>query len=307
MSDALTEEQRALVEARRQAALARRRQKAEEGAQKRKAIEQAMEDEDFEAAAEMIRARGGADDAGGSTQARSRPAAARKAPHSTFLKDTQAGFLLDEEDEENDVGRTDDGAPERERVQLLYEDEPPPEPGQAAHVCLDCRRRFHESQLMKQFGHPVCNACRDMEKQRGGRYALVTKTEAKDEYLLRDIDLDGTGDGLRYIETKNKQHETWGNVYLYLRCQVEERSFARYGGEDGLDAEHERRDEARMAKKQRKHVKEMKRMREETRVVSKISRVKHEHTFGDEVYLEDTDQWKKTCTECNFALVYEKL
>lgn len=291
----LTEEQRRVIEARKAAALARRRAKDDEVETKRKALEQMFEDDDFEGSAQALE------------ESSKHWGGPQRHGSQGFFKDTGAGFLMDE-DEDEGGGAGGDGEGAARVLEAAYEDEPVPEMDQAPHVCLDCKKKFHESLLLRQFDHSVCNACRDMGKQKDGRYSLVTKSEAKEVYLLRDIDLDGKDQSLRFIEKKNPHYETWGKMHLYLRCQVEQRSFDKYGGEGGLEAEHDRRDEARSEKKQKKQVKQIKRLRQETAVVSKIAnKVRHEHTFGDEEQIGDTDEWRKACTECGFEVVFEKM
>ena len=33
----------------------------------------------------------------------------------------------------------------------------------------------------------------------------------------------------------------------------------------------------------------------------------HEHTYGEETYDEEEDEYSKTCTECGHTLTYEKM
>lgn len=52
------------------------------------------------------------------------------------------------------------------------------------------------------------------------KYDLITKTEAKKEYLLKDCDIDLRPPPLRYILGKNPHNSRWGEMKLYLQLQV---------------------------------------------------------------------------------------
>lgn len=82
--------------------------------------------------------------------------------------------------------------------------------------CLDCDELYTESYLMNSFGHSVCDKCRDTED----KHSLITRTEAKTEYLLKDCDFDKREPALRFISRKNPHNERWGEMKLYLHLQV---------------------------------------------------------------------------------------
>jgi len=52
------------------------------------------------------------------------------------------------------------------------------------------------------------------------KHKLITKTDAKTKYQLKDVDLDKREPLLRYIVKKNPRHEKWGEMKLYLESQV---------------------------------------------------------------------------------------
>ena len=66
------------------------------------------------------------------------------------------------------------------------------------------------------------NLCLKNKKNRDveGQHGLVTRTEAKSEFLLKDCDLDLREPSLRYITRKNPQRSHWSEMKLYLRLQV---------------------------------------------------------------------------------------
>jgi len=53
-----------------------------------------------------------------------------------------------------------------------------------------------------------------------GKHKLITKTDAKTKYQLKDCDLDKREPPLCYIVRKNPRHEKWGEMKLYLETQV---------------------------------------------------------------------------------------
>lgn len=80
--------------------------------------------------------------------------------------------------------------------------------------------------------------CRDKE----GKHSLITKTEAKQEYLLKDCDLDKREPALKYIIRKNPHNVNWGEMKLYLHLQIEQRALEVWGSEENLLKEKEIRD-----------------------------------------------------------------
>lgn len=52
------------------------------------------------------------------------------------------------------------------------------------------------------------------------KYSLITRTDARQEYLLKDCDLDLREPILRFILRKNPLNPRWGDMKLYLRLQA---------------------------------------------------------------------------------------
>uniref|UniRef100_A0A8C0EHF1 XPA C-terminal domain-containing protein n=1 Tax=Bubo bubo TaxID=30461 RepID=A0A8C0EHF1_BUBBB len=52
------------------------------------------------------------------------------------------------------------------------------------------------------------------------KHKLITRTEAKEEFLLKDCDLDKREPVLRFIAKKNRHNSRWGDMKLYLKPQV---------------------------------------------------------------------------------------
>ena len=52
------------------------------------------------------------------------------------------------------------------------------------------------------------------------KYNLITRTDAKTKYLLKDADLDKREPSLKFILRKNPHNPRWGDMKLYLESQV---------------------------------------------------------------------------------------
>lgn len=55
------------------------------------------------------------------------------------------------------------------------------------------------------------------------KYELITKTDAKNKYLLKDADFDVREPPLKFILRKNPHNPRWGEMRLYLELQVTSR------------------------------------------------------------------------------------
>lgn len=53
-----------------------------------------------------------------------------------------------------------------------------------------------------------------------GDHKLISRTDAKNQYLLKDCDLDLRKPVLRFISKKNPHNPRYGDMKLYLKAQV---------------------------------------------------------------------------------------
>lgn len=132
------------------------------------------------------------------------------AVRTTKLIDSGGGFLIEQEI----IPESDKNADAQEIVEEIL-----PLPV-TYEICLDCNDEFNESYLMKQFLYSVCDKCYD----RDDKHSLITRTEAKNEYLLKDCDFDKREPPLKCIIRKNPHNVRWGEMKLYLHLQVEKRA-----------------------------------------------------------------------------------
>ncbi|EXJ92154.1 DNA-repair protein complementing XP-A cells [Capronia epimyces CBS 606.96] len=216
------------------------------------------------------------------------------------MTDTKGGFLTAEDDPHNKAMRADeqDKKPshmtqqEWERQQLLKslrnQKAGPFEPGisairdEATHSCRECNTLEVDWKWLEVFGIAVCNACKDKFPE---KYSLLTKTEAKEDYLLTDPELKDE-DLLPHLERPNPHKSTWHNMFLYLRCQVEEYAFSdkRWGSADALDAEFQRREAEKKRRKENKFRSKLADLKKRTRVEAhQRSRKGGGGNFGDDL------------------------
>ncbi|XP_050098065.1 DNA repair protein complementing XP-A cells homolog [Anopheles aquasalis] len=206
-----------------------------------------------------------------------------------LIEQRTAGPELPEEDEASEPAPEPDAVP----VPVEYDE------------CLECGDRFADSFLLNTFDYAVCDACRDPD----GQHSLITRTEAKQEYLLKDCDLDRREPLLKFISRKNPHNVRWGEMKLYLHLQIEKRALEVWGSEENLLREKEQREEKREVAKVKKYNKRLKELRMDVRSSLYDKTVQaHVHVFGDsEVYNEAEDTYTRTCESCGHTETYEKM
>ncbi|KAM8801902.1 DNA repair protein complementing XP-A cells isoform 2-T2 [Rhynchonycteris naso] len=204
--------------------------------------------------------------------------------------DTGGGFILEEEAEE-----------ERTIGKVVHQPGPVMEFDYA--ICEECSREFMDSYLMNNFDLPTCDNCRDADD----KHKLITKTEAKQEYLLKDCDLEKREPPLKFIVKKNPHHSQWGDMKLYLKLQIVKRALEVWGSLEALEEEKEVRQKNREKMKQKKFDKKVKELRRAVRSsVWKREVAAHQHEYEPEEDLGD-DMYRKICTVCGHELTYEKM
>lgn len=205
------------------------------------------------------------------------------------LKDTQGGYLDDEEAEE-DVEEW------KRRQAQTYEAGPMSINPNENPRCVECRSFDIDPQFQTVFKLLVCRVCK---KKKPEKYSLLTKTEVKNDYLLtepelRDIDL------IPHLEKPNPHKKTYNNMMLYVRQQVEEFSIKKWGSLDELDAEYERRVEMKKQRKDKKYLDKLKEMRKKTRAenwTKTAARDVHVHDWSGDIG-DDPDHVKRRCQTC---------
>lgn len=249
------------------------------------------------------------------------------------MTDTKGGFLTAEDDPHNRAlhAPNQDEKPahmtmaEWERHQLLKklrdQRAGPFEPGlstirRADKVCRECKSMEIDWQWEQVYGCMVCNSCKEKYPD---KYSQLTKTEAKEDYLLTDPELNDK-DLFPRLERPNPHKATYHNMQLYLRCQLEEYAFSdkKWGSAEKLDEEYQKRNKEKKAKKEAKFKNKLLDLKKRTRVdafrrgrdgdggqfgdrIESRRGEKHDHVWGRSLETSDGTTVKK-CVECGMEI-----
>ena len=249
------------------------------------------------------------------------------------MTDTKGGFLTAEDDPHNKAlhAPNADEKPahmtlkEWERHQLLRslrnQKAGPFEPGLSVlkkeedKLCRECGSLEIDWKWEEVFGCAVCNSCKEKVPD---KYSLLTKTEAKDDYLLTDPELRDE-ELLPHLVKPNPHKATWNNMMLFLRFQVEDYAFSKkWGSAEALDEEFHRREAEKKKRKEEKFKSKLQDLKKRTRTEAyRRNRQaggkgahfgddigkggKHTHTWGRAVEKDD-GIGVKTCVDCGMEV-----
>lgn len=211
------------------------------------------------------------------------------------MTDTKGGFLSAEDDPwnkamsgSNATGNGKNGAPaegpeekpkgmtvqEWERMQLLRrlqrQKAGPFEPGLSVlrdqkdrKKCVECNSLEIDFVWEEVFGIAVCGGCKEKHPD---KYSLLTKTEAREDYLLTEPELRDE-ELLPHLSKPNPHKSHWHDMMLFLRCQVEAYAFGdkKWGSAEALDEEFERREADKKRRKEAKFKEKLLDLKKRTR------------------------------------------
>jgi len=217
------------------------------------------------------------------------------------FKDTGGGFLIEEPASQRTNAELEEAELNNVLAAIVDDSEDLP---LDFKECIECKNGFVTSNLWVQFDHPVCDGCRDPDD----KHSLITRTEAKNEYLLKDCDLDKREPVLKAIIRKNPHNPRWGEMKLYLHVQIEKRALEVWGTEEALIEAKEARGEKKEKTKAKKYLKQLKELRMQVRssLYDRTSGAAHVHSFGPDRYNEEEDNYTHDC-ECGYSETFEKL
>lgn len=254
------------------------------------------------------------------------------------MTDTKGGFMSQEDDPGNRTlhsaggaaaGDESSGKPpgmslkeweaQQLRKKLRDRREGPFEPGLSVlnsdrKKCRECGSLEIDWQFDEFLQTQVCHTCKEKMPE---KYSLLTKTEAKEDYLLTDPEL--RDEGLLPRMTKPNPHKsTWNDMMLFMRFQVEEYAFSekKWGSAEKLDEEFERRLKETKERKEKKFKNKLNELKKRTRVDAYkkgraggggefgdvMGKVKHEHEWGRSVENPETGMSKRSCIECGMEV-----
>ncbi|KAF7982096.1 hypothetical protein HWV62_30419 [Athelia sp. TMB] len=193
------------------------------------------------------------------------------------MVNSKGGFLVEDNKEVDEDARIK--ARERERERTKQNAEPPIFLDPSLNPkCNECRSMDIDQQYKKVFGCLVCNKCKNEKPE---KYSLLTKTECKEDYLLTDPEL-RDHELMPHLLKANPHQSTYANMMLFLRYQVEEFAWKKWGSPEALDAEYEKRAAEKKKKKNKKFEEGLKDLRKRTRegVWQRRRDEEHKHVFS---------------------------
>ncbi|GBC04078.1 hypothetical protein RclHR1_00550023 [Rhizophagus clarus] len=210
------------------------------------------------------------------------------------MKDSRGGFLLEEDENPNPKKRKwEPPETEFEALEPSMSLDPAENP-----KCKDCDSIELDNLFRKTFGVCVCKGCKEKYPE---KYSLITKSEAKEDYLLTDPELRDE-EALPRLARPNPHKATWNNMMLFLREQVEEFAFKKWGGEEGLDKEYERRVNLKKMKKDKKFKTKLADLRKRTRTDVLIIQKNHKHEFEEAEEDPETGVTTQCCKSCGMQI-----
>ncbi|CAE6467569.1 unnamed protein product [Rhizoctonia solani] len=215
------------------------------------------------------------------------------------MVNSKGGFLVEEKSNYDEETRRKEKERELQRLKQSF-DPPVHIEKEKNPLCADCGSVDIDHQFKKVFRINVCNTCKNETPE---KYSLLTKTECKQDYLLTDPELRDE-EAMPHLLKANPHKSTWNNMMLFVRFQVEEFAFKKWGGPEGLDAEWERRMTEKRSKRSKKFEDGLKDLRRKTRESgwAKRKAEEHVHTYG----VTDTSSGVQRCTECGFEVEVEE-
>ncbi|CAG2257649.1 DNA repair protein complementing XP-A cells homolog [Mytilus edulis] len=207
--------------------------------------------------------------------------------------DTGAGFYLEEDDEEDKL-----------MANIPIKHAPGPIITENKIFCDDCGKEMQESYLKTNYDVDICDVCRENED----KHNLITKTDARTKYLLRDADFDVRDPPLKFISRKNPHHKSWGEMKLFYEPQVYKRAMEIWETEEKIEEERDKREDNKEKTKRKKFDKKVKELRLAVRgSLARKDRGPHQHEYGEETYDEEEDMYSKKCQTCGHIDTYEKM
>ena len=230
------------------------------------------------------------------------------------MKNSYGGFINSEEmldgGDSKRAKTLEDWQEEQKNRRMLFEEEMPAFNMSSAPRCDECGINIEMDPLMKKVFHlQICKTC---VKNHPEKYSLLTKTECKEDYFLTDPELSDVS-LLDRLDKPNPHSGTFSRMQLFVRCQVEQYAFKKWGGEEGLDKEWQRREEGRSVRKEKKYQQKLKEMRLKTRAQEYTTRLKefkhgkkHVHDFSDArdggVNMDGVKVQIRRCLDCGLEI-----
>lgn len=188
-------------------------------------------------------------------------------------------------------------------------DDLPPLEIHNAPQCYECKSIELDKKMFEVFGCRVCKACKEKYPE---KYSLLTKTECKEDYFLTEPELADLALFKRIVK-ENPHSGTFSRMQLFLRYQIEEYAFKKWGSEENLDNEWLRREEMRKNRREKKFNNKLKEMRKKLRAeeltknLRAVRDKKHVHNWSLPVKIKNNDSesnnlYVKRCLDCGMQV-----
>jgi DNA-repair protein complementing XP-A cells len=212
------------------------------------------------------------------------------------------GGFIPEDDEEAELLQAAQAQEEEEKAttEIVW-------PLSENETCKVCGSIELDDFLRKHYRVHVCSNCRESLPD---RFGLITKTTAKETFLLTDEELRDTS-LMPFITKPNPHKSHWSSMQLYLKEQVRAFALDKWGSLEAIEEEAQRRADLQQSQKEKKFVTSLQELRRKTKGVkransSTTANKAHKHQFTESTD-EATGELVQTCTECSLRIVSEEL
>lgn len=171
--------------------------------------------------------------------------------------------------------------------------------------CIHCNSIELDGFLKSSFFLNVCENCRQVHSD---RYSLITKTTAREEFLLTEEEL-ADKEHLPFITKPNPHKSTWSDMHLYLRENVINFSIKKWGSLEALEKEINAREAAKEARKEKRFKEKLKELKRKTRSsaiknsLSQPNPERHRHSFDSD---SNNNGGQRICKICGIKIEQEE-
>ncbi|KAJ3249621.1 hypothetical protein HDU77_007659 [Chytriomyces hyalinus] len=219
------------------------------------------------------------------------------------MHDSRGGFIVDQADDEsnNQNSAGADTSNDFTAAPVV-----PSFPADA--VCNECSSVDLCNDIYTHYKVLVCRRCKDsvMDESQALKYALLTKTECRQDYLLTESELRDEARLPHWVK-KNPHKDTYANMLLYLKMHVEAFAIEKWGSLEKLDQEFAKREDEKSGRKRKKFETKLVELRKKTLTSSwrRVEKV-HVHEFGEK---EDCGggRFEQTCESCGLVSSFEEM
>ncbi|KAI5965110.1 RAD14 [Candida theae] len=219
------------------------------------------------------------------------------------MQDTKGGFIHDEDRPRVDEETLQEWKDKQKELEQLKKAAPPIDID-TAPKCFECGSLDIDLNLYSNFRK--VRACRSCIRKMPEKYSLLVKTECKEDYLLTEPELQDLS-LLPRIEKPNPHG--YSRMQLFLRFQVEEVAFKKWGSSEGLDLEWERREQNKLKRKEKKYQDALREIRKKTRAEEFTRKLRHGKSLNE----RHVHDWaapvkisgnvvKRRCIECGIEI-----